>query len=69
MSAEPTTIGVARMLDDGTIEMDLRATGPGGMIGDSRVSYAPDSPHYADILSHLGGLAPGEEKAVLPFPD
>lgn len=63
------TIGTANMLPDGTIVMDLRAQGPRGIVGDSRVTYKKDSPHYAEILKHLGGLHPGETKPVPPFPD
>jgi hypothetical protein len=55
------------MLADGTIVMDLRATGPG--IGDTRVQYPPTSPHYAEVLHHLGGMRPGETKLVPPWPD
>lgn len=58
------TIGSARMLPDGTIVLDLRAEGAGGQVGDARVTYAKDSPHYAEVLAHLGGLKPGEVKPV-----
>jgi hypothetical protein len=62
------TIGTATMSDDGTIVMDLRATSPGAL-GDGRILYKPDSPHYQEILRHLGGLNPGETKFVRPFPN
>lgn len=61
------TIGVAKMETDGTIVMDLRATGP-GMTGDARIVYPKDHKDYQMIIDHLGGLAPGETKPVPPFP-
>lgn len=67
MTDQLSTIGSATMLADGTIVMDLRATGPG--IGDTRVQYPPTSPHYAEVLRHLGGMRPGETKLVPPWSD
>jgi len=67
--AREASIGTARMRDDGTIVMKLRALGPGGAVGDAEVTYAPTSPQYRDVLAHLGGLQRGEEKPVLPWPD
>jgi hypothetical protein len=60
------SIGSAKMLDDGTIVLDLRATG-GGALGDARLTYAPGDPNYQGILRHLGGLRPGEQKQVPPW--
>jgi hypothetical protein len=68
VSAAPASIGTARMKDDGTIVMQLRAQ-TGGAVGDAQVTYAPTSPQYQDVLKHLGGLRPGEEKPVPPWPD
>lgn len=62
------TIGVASMLADGTVVLDLRAVGPGGMIGDGRLSYPPTHPDYARILAHVGPLRPGERRFVAPWP-
>jgi hypothetical protein len=53
------------MLPDGAIVMDLR--GPGG--AEARLTYAPTSPEYKATLEHIGGLRPGEEKPVPPWPD
>ena len=61
------SIGVATMQADGSIVMDLRATGP-GMVGDARIVYGKDHKEYQNILTHLGGLKPGETKPVPPFP-
>lgn len=65
--AAQETIGVATMEKDGTIVMDLRATGP-GVTGDARILYPKDHKDYQKILDHLGGLAPGQTKPVPPFP-
>lgn len=67
--AEAESIGSATMKDDGTIVLQLRAEGPGGMLGDALVVYKPDDPKYQEILDHLGGLKPGEEKPVPPWPE
>ena len=61
------TIGVATMQNDGTIIMDLRSEGPGGMIGDARDVVRPNDPAYADVLKHLGGIKPGETKRIRPW--
>ncbi|HEY3449692.1 MAG TPA: hypothetical protein VGK67_25280 [Myxococcales bacterium] len=62
-------IGTAKMLEDGTIVMHLRATGPGGMVGDGQVTYPKTHPNYYEVLRHIGGLKVGEEKPVPPWPD
>ena len=64
-----TSIGVATMKPDGVLVLQLRAEGPGGAIGDARITYSPGDPNYQKVLSHLGGLKPGESKPVPPFPD
>ena len=67
--ADTEGIGVATMMPDGTIVLRLRATGPGGMVGDGVLTYPPSDSHYAEILQHLGGMNPGETKSVRPWPD
>lgn len=62
-------IGMATMEDDGTLVLDLRAEEDGGLVGHGRVTYAPDDPHYQEVLDHLGGLEPGQEKPVRPWED
>lgn len=64
----PDSIGVAWMEPDGTIRMNLRAEGPGGIVGHGRLEYAPGDKDYAKILAHLGGLKPGQFKSVPPWP-
>lgn len=61
-------IGVATMDENLTISMKLRAEGP-GVIGVGTLVYPKDHPNYAEILSHLGPMKPGQEVNVLPFPD
>ena len=63
------SIGTATMRQDRTIVLDLVARGPGGLLGDGRVTYSPSDPNYEAILRHLGGLRPGEVKQVQPWDD
>ena len=63
------SIGIARMLHDETIVLDLRAEGPAGQVGDAQLRYPKGSAKYQDVLKHLGGLKPGESKPVPPWPD
>jgi hypothetical protein len=63
----PQSIGTATMSHDGTIILDLRAEGPGGIIGEARLVYPPKDAPYAEILKRLG-LRPGETKRVSPWP-
>lgn len=65
MTSLPSSIGVATMDDDGTLVLDLR--GPGG--AEARMTYTKTDERYASVVSHLGGIAPGESKAVPPWPD
>jgi len=67
------SIGTARMLGDGTIELDLSkephlgvARGP-GELGYGQLDIERSNPHYSELLNHLGGLQPGEEKPVPPW--
>lgn len=61
-------IGTAKMLADGTLVLALRAETESA-VGHAEFQYAKDDPEYARILKHIGGIKPGEEKLVLPFPD
>jgi hypothetical protein len=61
-------IGMATMLEDGTIVLDLRAEGPAGESGVAQVRYPRTHPQYQSVLDHLGGLQPGEQKLVAPWP-
>ena len=68
-SQTAASIGSATMQADGTIVLQLRATDGTGMRGDARLTYPPDHAQYAKVLAHLGGLGPGEEKPVPPWPE
>jgi hypothetical protein len=63
------SIGIATMLQDGTIVLHLRAEDKNGTLGDAQLIYPPSHSQYEAILSHLGGLKPGESKSVPPWPD
>jgi hypothetical protein len=63
------SIGVATMTKQGTIVLDLRSEGSGGMIAEAHLLYPPGHKDYCATLEHLGGLKPGEHKAVPPWPD
>lgn len=64
----PKSVGNAYMKDDGTLEMTFRTIGPGGIIGEAYKVLAPDDPQYAAMVKHLGGIGPGEGRAIPPFP-
>jgi len=63
------SIGAARLLPDGTIELHLRAEGAGGLVGDATLRYPKGHAQYQQILKHLGGLQPGQDKPVPPWPE
>ena len=67
------SIGEARMKDDGTLELMLRAEGAGGMVGDAFLVYPPSHPQYDEVKRHLeaahGPLKPGAAVSVPPWPD
>lgn len=63
------SIGVATMEADGTIVLQLRAEGPGPVLGDGRLTYPRRHKDYDMVLKHVGGLKPGESKPVPPWPD
>ncbi len=62
------SIGSARMEEDGTIVLALRAEGPKGLTGDALLRYPPGHPEYNNVLRHLGGLKKREVKQVPPWP-
>lgn len=55
------------MTEDGTIVLDLRAVSPQGQVGIGRLTYPPSHPQYQEILKHIGGIKPGENKPVPPW--
>lgn len=69
MTTQTKSIGSATLRPDGVLELMLRAEGPGGMVGDSLVTYAPDDINFKKVFEHLGGIKVGEVKPVPPFED
>ncbi len=67
-TTEDEYIGTARMEEDGTINMQLKAVGE-GIVGFGKLTYGKEHPNYAEILEHLGPMKPGVEVMVRPFPD
>lgn len=61
------SIGVARMLADRTIELQLRAEDGRGSIGEGLFRYALGHPQYNEVLAHLGPMQPGDRRSVRPF--
>ena len=62
------SIGGVVMGQDGAFEVWLKATGPGGLIGDAFFRIPVDSDDYRMWLDHLSPIRPGESKLVPPFP-
>ena len=60
------SIGVAHMTKDGVITLRIRSLPP-PPIAEAELRYAPDDQSYVEIKRHLGGIAPGEWKAVRPW--
>ena len=65
----PASIGSATMKEDGTIVLQLRAEGPGGVRGDALITYKRGDKRHGKVLEHLGGLEPGQTKPVPPWPE
>lgn len=63
----PQSVGSATMLANGTIILHLRGE-TDGKIAESQFQILPTDSRYADIVKHVGGLRPGEEKSVPPWP-
>ena len=57
------------MNQDGSVILDLRAEGADGTRGDARFVYPPNHKDYQMILRHIGGIKPGQNKPVPPFPE
>lgn len=68
-AAAPETIGTATEEADGTIVLNLRATGAGGAVGDGQFRYPKTHPQYATIKAHVGPIPKGGSVMVKPFPE
>ena len=55
-------IGTALMAADGTITMSFN-----GPIMKGVLAYHRGDPQYQRMLSHVGGLQPGQKKPIPPF--
>ena len=60
-------IGIATMMPDGTIVLDLHG-GRESNYAMGHFEYPPTHKDYDAMLKHLGGLAPGQKKGVPPWP-
>lgn len=65
--AAPASIGVATQEPDGTIILNLRASGDGGATGDAQFRYAPTDRDYSMIAKHVGPIPRGGSVPVKPF--
>jgi hypothetical protein len=66
--SEAKIIGTARIDVEGTLKLMLRLD-QGGMIGDGVVTYKKGSPHYQEVLDHIGPIKPGEQVPVKEWVD
>jgi len=63
-------IGSAMIRPDGTLVLDLVAESlDGQIVGHNHFEYPPDSPDYEEIKRHIGPIAVGESKLVMPWPE
>ena len=60
----PCFIGVATMLADRSLYLELRAEIPGRVVGDATFNFSPEHERYAETLEHIGPMEPGESKPV-----
>jgi hypothetical protein len=52
------------MSPDGVISLQLRFEWANGRIGDALWEYKPGDKNYKNVMDHLGGITPGEEKSI-----
>jgi hypothetical protein len=64
-------IGSASLGWDGSIVLNLaaRTDDPMGPVGHSQIRIGLGDVQYLSTLHHLGGLIPGEDKQVAPWPE
>ena len=62
-------IGIATMNEDRTVVLRLRAVSEDNAVGEACFSYSPMDENYESIISHIGGINPGESKPVPPWPE
>jgi len=66
--AAAKSIGVARMLANGTILVGVPAPGSGDR-AQAVLMLMPGDTQYQPLLDHIGGLKPGETKSIPPWPE
>lgn len=66
-SQRENTIGEARMLADGTLELQLESNDLRDSIGAGTFRYPTVHPQYEEILAHVGPIQPGQRRAVRAF--
>jgi hypothetical protein len=70
VSASAPAIGVAHMLENGTILVGISAPGSGPDAPLQAVLMVePGDTQYEVLIAHIGGLKPGETKSIPPWPD
>jgi len=62
----PKSIGNARMLDDGSLQLMLRGTGPNGSIAETSAVLRPGEERYESMLKILGPMVPGDSRLIPP---
>lgn len=65
-TAPPKSIGNARMLADGTLQLRLRGVGDDGSIAEALDVIKPDDARYDGMLKILGPMVPGDSKLIPP---
>jgi len=62
------SIGMARMLADGTILVGVGARGANDRAR-AVMQLRPGDTQYQPLLDHIGGLKPGQTKSIPPWPE
>ena len=62
------SVGVATMLNNGTILIGVGGDGPAAR-AQAVLEIHPGDTNYQMIIDHVGGLKPGETKPIPPWPD
>jgi hypothetical protein len=66
--AAAPSVGVATMLENGTILIGVRGPAVDGPL-QAVLMIEPGDTNYQQIIDHVGGLKPGETKSIPPWPD